>query len=87
MKIDGSVGETLCCEPNHHLTQMAGPDWEAIEEGDYGSVPWWDSVPGVEDLPEFEIPDDEGFLESLFSGVGGFLACSRSVKTARTARW
>jgi len=49
----------------------AGPDeWE---EGDYGSVPWWDSVPGMEDLPEFEIPDDEGFLESLFSGVGGFL--------------
>ena len=40
------------------LSQMAGPDWEAIEEGDYGAGNWWDTVPGMDDLGE-ALPDDD----------------------------
>tara|TARA_R110002020_G_scaffold61835_1_gene165983 strand:+ start:161 stop:1213 length:1053 start_codon:yes stop_codon:yes gene_type:complete len=39
-------------------SQMAGPDWEAIEEGDYGAGNWWDTVPGMDDLDVFEDPYD-----------------------------
>jgi len=38
---------------------MSGPDFDAIEEGDYGSTPWWDSVPGLDDIPEFDDPYGE----------------------------
>ena len=41
------------------VSQMSGPDFDAIEEGDYGSTPWWDSVPGLDDIPEFDDPYGE----------------------------
>ena len=40
------------------LSQMAGPDWEAIEEGDYGAGNWWDTVPGMDDLGD-ALPDPD----------------------------
>ena len=40
------------------LSQMAGPDWEAIEEGDYGAGNWWDTVPGMDDLGD-TLPDPD----------------------------
>ena len=45
------------------VSQMSGPDWDAIEEGDYGAAPWWDAVPGLDALDDdvFEDPyGDEG---------------------------
>jgi hypothetical protein len=45
------------------VSQMSGPDWDAIEEGDYGTAPWWDAVPGLDALDDdvFEDPyGDEG---------------------------
>ena len=39
-------------------SQMAGPDWDAIEEGDYGAGNWWDTVPGVDDLGD-TLPDPD----------------------------
>jgi hypothetical protein len=40
------------------LSQMAGPDWDAIEEGDYGAGNWWDTVPGMDDLGD-ALPDPD----------------------------
>jgi len=40
------------------LNPMAGPDWEAIEEGDYGAGNWWDTVPGMDDLGD-ALPDPD----------------------------
>ena len=53
------------------LSQMAGPDWEAIEEGDYGAGNWWDTVPGMDDLgealPDFDEEDLNPELRSMDS--------------------
>ena len=40
------------------ISQMAGPDWDAIEQGDYGAGNWWDTVPGMDDLGD-ALPDDD----------------------------
>ena len=53
------------------ISQMAGPDWDAIEEGDYGAGNWWDTVPGMDDLgealPDFDEEDLNPELRSMDS--------------------
>ena len=55
-------------------SQMAGPDWEAIEEGDYGAGNWWDTVPGMDDLGDALPAPDEPLNPELRSMDSQMLA-------------
>jgi hypothetical protein len=50
------------------VSRMSGPNFDAIEEGDYGTTPWWDSVPGLDDLPEFDDPYGDELEQMDFRG-------------------
>ena len=50
------------------VSRMSGPNFDAIEEGDYGTTPWWDSVPGLDDIPEFDDPYGDELEQMDFRG-------------------